>query len=717
MTIKRVLTITLLIIVSTMFITIISAQDGPTPTGGQPWDLRYKSQEGLFVFFDSPAGASITGKPVDVGDFDADGCGDIAVTGQNNSFPLNGLWRGSGGHIRIIMNVCDIGGRIVMDDVEPGQGVITIYGAYSGDMAGTETYVSDFNGDGYDDLLFGAQNGDGPNQNRSNAGTAYILFGGEDFAGHEDIDLLQPQEDIIVFHGATYEDRLGLWVEGGDFDNDGFHDALIAANQADGIGDHSINTGEVWIIYGTENMIADYGLIVDLREAPEDATRIIGVNYDDLLGSCVWGDDLNGDGYDDAIVSAALWRASSGLGGLSFGGSNGPANRRYNGGEAIIIFGKPELRGQTILLEELVDEEGAPVDDSITVIYGTDSNDLLGEEIATGDMDGDGRNDLVLGTLVGDGAANNQDEAGEAWVIYTYDPIEGQMIDLADPEPGRTVVIYPDQVDSKAGDTLRVADINNDGIEDLFYGAPDYDPIGYNGYIRHNAGILAILMGQEGGFPNDDGRIMIFDPPEGLEILYVIGGDDNDMMPYAMDVYDVDGDGVVDIIPNAMGGDGANNDQHNAGEIYIIDGAELLSDDHIYVVISDGTNIEPTATEVVVVSDTTATPLPEATISASGEGDVMSGQPYYEETCAGCHGFNGEGIDALGLPLVTSPLVLYANDDDLLDFLRDGRETDDPDNVTGVAMPASGGRPDWDDFIFYDIIAYMRWLRDNAQQP
>ncbi len=682
------------------------------PTGGQPWDLAQTGQAGLFVFYDSPTGASTTGKPLDIGDFDGNGCGDIAITGQNAAHAL-GTWRGSAGHVRVVMNPCPIGGQMAMDALTEDQTVFTIFGAAAGDMAGTETYVADFNGDGYDDLLFSAQNSDGPAGTRTNAGAAYVLFGGADFAAHNNIDLSAMPPDVIAFYGASAEDRFGLWVEGGDFDGDGFHDLLIGANQADGINDARINAGEVWIIYGREDMIEAYGQITDMADPPADATRIIGADYDDLLGSCVWGDDLNGDGYADAIVSAGLWRASSGVGGLSFGGADGPGNTRYNAGDAYIIFGRPDLRGATIDLQALLDEDGRPVDDSLTVVYGPDANDLLGEEIAVGDIDGDGRLDLVLGTLVGDGINNDLDEAGEAWVIYTHDPFTGRMFDLADPEPGRTVVIYPDQADSKAGDTLRVADLDGDGYADIFYGAPDYDPTGYDGRVRPNAGMMAVIFGQEGGLPHDgEGRILLFDPPPDLRVRFIIGAEDNDMMPYALAIYDVDGDGVLDIAPNAMGGDGVNNDQINAGEIYVISGAAFLSADHVYVVgAGDET---PTATPGPEATPRPeATPLPEATTAATVESDLERGQAYYEETCAGCHGFEGEGVAGLGLPLVSSPLVMYASDLELLIFLRVGRPADHPDNTLGVSMPPSGGRPDWNNDEMMDVIAYLRWLRDE----
>lgn len=705
----RVVPLLFILITTALLIAPAAAQTPLEPTGGQPWDLKNTTQRGQFTFYDAPAGASTTGKPLDIGDFDGNGCGDLAITGQNSTHSLDNEWRGSGGHVRIVMNFCSIGGQMSADLLGTAYEGFTIYGAYAGDMAGTETYTADFNGDGYDDLLFSAQNSDGPNQDRSNAGAAYVLFGGPGFATHGDIDLRHPGSDLLIFYGATEEDRFGLWVEGGDFDGDGFQDLLIGANEADGIENRRINAGEAWIIYGAADMATRYGQITDMRQPPADATHMIGADYDDLFGSTVWGDDFDGDGYDDAVVSAALWRASSGIGGLSFGGADGPGNSRYNSGEAFIIFGRPDLRGQVIDLAEHIDAEGRPLDDSISVVYGRHANDLLGEEIAAGDMDGDGRLDLILGTLVGDGPELNLDEAGEAWIIYTHDPLRGQMFDLAAPEEGRTAVIYPDQADSKAGDTLRAADLDGDGIADLFYGAPDYDPIGYDGRVRHNAGMMAIIFGVPGGL---HGEIELFDPPANLRARFIVGGDDNDMMPYALAIGDMDGDGVIDIAPNAMGGDGQHNDRVNAGEIYVISGKEFLNPDHDFLSgaapATTGTTVPPEATTAPSITYQT-----DATVPAPASADLARGQAHFEETCAGCHGFKGEGVPSLGLPLVTSPLVLYASDADLLAFIRAGRASDHPDNVTGISMPPSGGRPDWSDADLLDVIAYLRWLRDH----
>lgn len=66
----------------------------------------------------------------------------------------------------------------------------------------------------------------------------------------------------------------------------------------------------------------------------------------------------------------------------------------------------------------------------MTVIYGVDPNDLLGEEIAVGDINGDGRNELALGGLVTAGLDNRNPGAGETWLIDTREPFAGTAIDF-----------------------------------------------------------------------------------------------------------------------------------------------------------------------------------------------------------------------------------------------------------------------------------------------
>jgi mono/diheme cytochrome c family protein len=302
-------------------------------------------------------------------------------------------------------------------------------------------------------------------------------------------------------------------------------------------------------------------------------------------------------------------------------------------------------------------------------------------------------------------------------VIYSREPFTGQMFDLAAPDFTRMTVIYVDQPISKGGDTLRVADIDGDGIDDLLYGAPDYDPLGYDLVPRRNAGLLAVIFGEAGGLPNINGQMILpSQQPANARIRYIVGADENDMMAYALAVSDVDGDGIIDIAPNAMGGDGAANSMPNAGEIYVISGAEFLSPTHVQAALTPTETptpaVENTLTPIVEMTPTptqAATPTPFPTLVVLGSGDAERGRRYYDQACLGCHGPAGMG-GGVGPALVNSPFVLEASDIELLEFLRVGRSADAPESTTGVTMPAYGGRVDWGDAEMLDIIAYLREL-------
>ncbi len=81
--------------------------------------------------------------------------------------------------------------------------------------------------------------------------------------------------------------------------------------------------------------------------------------------------------------------------------------------------------------------------------------------------------------------------------------------------------------------------------------------------------------------------------------------------------------------------------------------------------------------------------------------------------CAGCHGAAGEGVDGLGIGLANSALVDQLSDAELVAFIQAGRAVDDPDNVSGAAMPPWGGNPSLTEPDLYDVVAFIRTLADE----
>jgi disulfide bond formation protein DsbB len=108
---------------------------------------------------------------------------------------------------------------------------------------------------------------------------------------------------------------------------------------------------------------------------------------------------------------------------------------------------------------------------------------------------------------------------------------------------------------------------------------------------------------------------------------------------------------------------------------------------------------------------TPAAPASNATTAPSTSNvDVGLGKSKYSEICAACHGPDAKGLPGLGKDLTTSAFVKSQSDDQLLDFVKKGRDPSDPANTTGVAMPPKGGRPDLTDDQIRSIIAYIRTL-------
>ncbi len=87
---------------------------------------------------------------------------------------------------------------------------------------------------------------------------------------------------------------------------------------------------------------------------------------------------------------------------------------------------------------------------------------------------------------------------------------------------------------------------------------------------------------------------------------------------------------------------------------------------------------------------------------------IAAGKTLYDANCVACHAEGGVGVDGLGKPLVGSEFVAGLDDPGLVQFLIVGRDTSDPMNSSGIAMPARGGNPSLTDDDLANIVAYLR---------
>ncbi len=96
--------------------------------------------------------------------------------------------------------------------------------------------------------------------------------------------------------------------------------------------------------------------------------------------------------------------------------------------------------------------------------------------------------------------------------------------------------------------------------------------------------------------------------------------------------------------------------------------------------------------------------------------DLERGRKILTETCASCHGKNLRGLPNNGVDLVASEFVGRKSEEELVAFLKVGRQPFDPENRTKIQMPPRGGNPTLNDDMLRDTAAALKavWLGPEA---
>lgn len=355
------------------------------------------------------------------GDVNGDGIADLVggaylADGPGNSRP-------NAGQAHILLGRTAWPGVIDLA-VNPG---IVIYGAAPTHGLGRPIAIGDINADGYADIALGATGGEDPTGTKE-TGRAYVVFGRATWPTA--IDLLTAAETTI--YGADLNDGLGDSLAIGDLDSDGMGDLIVGAPDADGLQESRARAGEVYVFRGRQS----WPDAIDLsRDTPD--TLIVGADPGDNVRGAFAVGDLDLDGRRELLVTPR-----SGAGRTNSAPNTGEIRR--------IEFGSS--------FPPYVDL--ATQFDS--VVYGGEAEDSFSGSYL-GDVDGDGRADLVCAALFADGANNAKVDSGESYVFF------GRSVFPADLDVSRSDedVLLLGSASGNTSFASATSDLNADGIAEL----------------------------------------------------------------------------------------------------------------------------------------------------------------------------------------------------------------------------------------------------------
>jgi uncharacterized protein (TIGR03437 family) len=335
----------------------------------------------------------------------------------------------------------------------------------------------------------------------------------------------------------------------------------------------------------------------------------------DATGVSVAAGDISGDGIADLIIGAPA-------------ANNGVQDVGRDVGKVYVFFGKATLTGSLDLAQQKPD---------VTLI-GERSYDAFGTSVAVGDVNGDGRPDLIIGAPLAD--TNTRRDCGKVYIVPGNFPPTGLDADkTAIINRVASLTITGANAEDKLGTNVAAGNVRTRfSSMDLLASAPGLDVrLDLTSLTLKDAGAVYLFAGgatltgerdlantaatatltgvaQEaqlglslavGNFNGDDysdlavgapfesttlgktsGKVYLLPGGGNLagtiralppEVSFVTGTSEGDNLGTDVALGDLNGDGFADLVAGAPGGDGPGNARPNTGEVLVFFGAAGIS--------------------------------------------------------------------------------------------------------------------------------------------